>query len=259
LKSPLKSGDDGEKYFMKKIFAANWKLYKNPKETRAFFEVFNKLNLTDKSDVVFFVPATSAVVAQECIGQHSTISWGAQNCYVETQGAFTGEISAQMIQDIGGKWILLGHSERRTIFKEDDSFVARKVQKVQQLGLQPMLCIGETLEERESGKIEQVLKQQLSVGLSLADKSKPMVIAYEPVWAIGTGKVATTQQVKETHALVHEILAKLDFAQTPVLYGGSVKPDNAQELISLPGVDGFLVGGASLDPLSFEKIVQSQK
>jgi triosephosphate isomerase (TIM) len=240
---------------LKKIFAANWKLHKNPNETREFFTQWAKqFKSSGASEVIFFPPATSLEAASDSLNG-STIHWGSQNCYAEIKGAFTGEVSAQVVKDLGGQYVLIGHSERRSVFFENDDLIAKKVKLVQGLGLTPMLCIGETLPEREAGKTLQVLKTQLEKGLALADKAKPLVIAYEPVWAIGTGKVATSDQVREAHQAVQKMVQDLGFsAQLPLLYGGSVKPDNAKELISIPHVHGFLVGGASLEVPSFLQI-----
>lgn len=237
---------------MKKIFAANWKLHKNPKETRAFFEEWNKqFKAGTSSEVIFFPPATNLEAAADSV-KGTTIQWGSQNCYSDVKGAFTGEISAQVVKDLGGRYILIGHSERRSVFGEGDELIAKKVKLVQDLGLVPMLCIGETLPERESGKTLSVLKSQLEKGLSLADRGKDLVVAYEPVWAIGTGKVATADQVREAHQAVQQMVLELGFsASLPLLYGGSVKPDNAKELIAISHVHGFLVGGASLEVPSF--------
>lgn len=238
---------------MKKIFAANWKLFKSPKETREFFNQFKEVSGKATGELVFFPSAISLEAASASLAG-STIKWGAQNCYFQAQGAFTGENSAQVVKDLGGSYILVGHSERRKIFGEGDSLIAEKVAFTQGLGLVPMLCIGETLEEREAAHTYRVLEIQLELGLAKADKSKPLVIAYEPVWAIGTGKVASPEQVAETHSDVFSILQKLGFEQSPILYGGSVKPDNAAGLIKQPHVDGFLVGGASLEVKSFIEI-----
>lgn len=235
-----------------KIFAANWKLHKNPNETREFFSNWNRQALELSSREVIFFPQTVSLEAAATALAHSKISWGAQNSYFEAKGAFTGEISAQAVKDMGGKYILLGHSERRTLFHETDELIAKKLKLVQSLDLIPMLCIGETLAEREAGKTKSILEKQLKGSLALVDKKKHLMVAYEPVWAIGTGKVASIAQVKEAHEDVRNILNELGFSnKTPILYGGSVKPDNAKELISIPSVDGFLVGGASLEVESF--------
>jgi len=243
---------------VKKFFAANWKLHKNPQETRGFFAEWNKqFNSNSANEIVFFPPATSLEATSESL-KGTTIKWGSQNSYAEVKGAFTGEISAQVVKDLGGKYVLIGHSERRSVFGEGDELIAKKVKLVQGLGLVPMLCIGETLPEREASKTLQILKSQLEKGLSLADRQKELVIAYEPVWAIGTGKVATPEQVREAHQAVQQMVVELGFsASLPLLYGGSVKPDNAKELGAIPHVHGFLVGGASLEVPSFLTICQA--
>lgn len=235
-----------------RIFAANWKLHKNPKETRAFFADFKKIfSLNSGDQVVIFPQAICLESAVECTSGTS-IGVGIQNVYFEPKGAFTGENSAQSAKDVGVQWVLIGHSERRTLFGEVDHSLAKKVSHVQSLGIHPMLCIGETLDQREKGETNHILRHQLVQGLSLAEKTKPLAIAYEPVWAIGTGRVATADQVRETHLEVRKILTELGFSSaTPILYGGSVKKDNAKELILIPHVNGFLVGGASLEPQSF--------
>lgn len=238
---------------MKKIFAANWKLYKSPNDTRVFFTQFKQVSKKTTGELVFFPSAISLEATANAL-QGSSIKWGAQNCFTQAQGAYTGENSAQVVKEMGGSYILVGHSERRQIFGETDALIADKVAFVQGIGLTPMLCVGETLEERESKRTYRVLEIQLEQGLSKADNSKPLVVAYEPVWAIGTGKVATPEQVAETHADVFQILQRLEFSTAPILYGGSVKPENAAGLIKQPHVNGFLVGGASLDPQSFIEI-----
>jgi triosephosphate isomerase len=241
---------------MKKIFAANWKLFKSPKETREFFTQWKEAFQGSKNEVVFFPSAISIEAASTSIQQikpNYELNFGVQNAYSQAQGAFTGENSAAVVRELGGKYVLIGHSERRQLFGEKNEGLADKVAFTQSLGLVPMLCIGETLQEREAGQTKEVLKTQLTQGLAKADKTKVLVVAYEPVWAIGTGKVATPEQVQETHKDVYETLGSLGF-KAPILYGGSVKPDNAAGLIQIPHVDGFLVGGASLDVASFQKI-----
>lgn len=240
-----------------KIFAANWKLQKNPDETRKFFAEFSKLELQPSSQVVFF-PSSICLEAASASLKNSKIQFGSQNCYFEAAGAFTGETSAKSVKDIGGQYILIGHSERRSLFGETSEMIAKKIKLVQSLDLIPMFCIGETLAEREAGKTLSVLAQQIKEGLSQADLSKEIVVAYEPVWAIGTGKVATPEQVKETHEQVHQELKKIYKSQeVAILYGGSVKADNAAQLIQIPHVSGFLVGGASLEPASFHAICKA--
>lgn len=241
---------------MKKIFAANWKMHKNPKETRAFFSELKKTAVGPLAQLVFFPPAPCLEAASESV-LGTSIEFGSQNSHFEQAGAFTGEVSPLLVLGLGGKWALLGHSERRTLFGETSEMVAKKARSAQGLGLTPMVCVGELLHERDEGKTNDVLALQLSESLNGVDPSRDLVIAYEPVWAIGTGRVAGPDQVKETHAFIHSHLIKMGFAKTPILYGGSVKPDNAGTLVHIPFVDGFLIGGASLDVASFLKIAQA--
>lgn len=244
---------------MTKIFAANWKLFKTPQETRDFFAKWGEVFSSSKNEVVFFPPTIALEAASTAIKKIQSkyaLSFGVQNAYSQAQGAFTGENSMTVVKELGGKYILIGHSERRQIFGEKNALLADKVAFAQSLGLVPMLCIGETLQEREAGQTKTVLKTQLSEGLAKADMIQPLVVAYEPVWAIGTGKVATPEQVRETHQDVYDILGDLGFT-APILYGGSVKPENAVGLVQIPNVDGFLVGGASLEVDSFKKICES--
>lgn len=242
-----------------KIVAANWKLNKNPQQTREFLQEFKKSykakNAAEK--IVFFPPATNLESAAQVL-TGSGIEFGAQNCHRDYKGAFTGEISAQVVKDLGAQWVLVGHSERRKIFLEKDELIARKVSAVQEIGLHPMLCIGETLEERQEGKTNLMLNAQLQIGLQGADRKKFVVVAYEPVWAIGTGVVATAEQVQEAHEYIYKLITQMGFSvETPILYGGSVKGDNAKQLSQIPHVDGFLVGGASLEVPSFLEIVNA--
>lgn len=241
----------------KKIAAANWKLNKNPSQTREFFQEWKAKASALQCEVAFFPPATSLeTTGTELKG--TAFQFGSQNCCAELSGAFTGEVSAQVVADLGGRWILIGHSERRTLFGETDSLVAKKVETVLKLGLTPMLCIGETLAERDGGKTNAVLEKQLREGLAKADKKSVLALAYEPVWAIGTGKVAGPEQVADAHKFIFGVLKELGFSEnTPILYGGSVKSDNARTLANIPHVGGFLVGGASLDVSSFLQIAQA--
>jgi triosephosphate isomerase (TIM) len=183
------------------------------------------------------------------------IALGAQNVYFEPKGAFTGSISPLMLRDAGCHYVILGHSERRNIIGETDKVIRAKLDASWAVGLEPILCIGEHLKEREAGKTNEVLHKQLAI-LEGTDTSLPLTIAYEPVWAIGTGHTATVEQVTETHAHIHEELARLG-RHCRVLYGGSVNPGNAEPLMSCPGVEGALVGGASLKADSFMEIVQA--
>jgi triosephosphate isomerase (TIM) len=235
---------------MKKIFAANWKLHKTPKQTREFFKQFISEAQQTQNEIVFFPPASSWEATAESL-KGSGFKWGSQNTYFEAQGAFTGENSAMVMHDLGGTYALIGHSERRKIFGEKVEVINKKVQQAISLNLAPMLCIGETLHERESHQTDMVNEFQLKSALRGVTPNAPLVVAYEPVWAIGTGKVATPEQAQEAHQFVKTILKSLGFPEAPVLYGGSVKPENARELLSRPGIDGFLVGGASLEVKSF--------
>lgn len=193
----------------------------------------------------------------------SRIALGAQNMYFEPEGAFTGEVSASMLADCGCKYVILGHSERRHVLGEDNEMVNRKVKAAIDFGLNAILCVGELLEERESNKTNDVVEAQLRQGLLgiLPEQLRQVTIAYEPVWAIGTGKVATPEQAEEVHAFARETLNKLygaDLAQVVrIQYGGSVKPDNAEGLLSMPNIDGALVGGASLKAEEFSQIVEA--
>lgn len=256
----------------KKIIAGNWKLNKSPKETQSFIEEFAKIAQATKdfqkiSDLCRFVicpQASSWESFQRTVKALSTsnspggvLELGAQNCFVEAQGAFTGENSYLVLKELSGQWVLVGHSERRTLFRETDEFLCRKVDSFQKANLIPILCIGETLGEREGEQTEEVLQHQLRDGLKNASEDLPLVVAYEPVWAIGTGKVATVNQVAHAHKFIANELIKLGFADTPILYGGSVKADNSKELGNIPYVDGFLIGGASLQVTSYLGIAQS--
>lgn len=209
-------------------------------------------------DVVVAPPFTAlAAIAHEVQG--SRVAVAAQNLHPEPKGAFTGEVSAPMLLESGCTWVIIGHSERRHLFGESDDFVQQKVAAAMAAGLRPIACLGETLEEREAGKTLDVVFRQLDAFTNdFADKPGFGVVAYEPVWAIGTGKVATAEQAQEVHAALRGRLAKRAPAlarATRILYGGSVKPDNAAGLLGCPDIDGALVGGASLDAASFAKIV----
>jgi triosephosphate isomerase (TIM) len=238
------------------VVAANWKMHKSPAEAVTFFKNFlpKAAGLPREREVLFFVPAVDLWVTQEVL-RGTQIGWGAQNCHHETKGAFTGENSPAVIAELGASYCLVGHSERRALFHETDEDTSKKVHAIQQAGMQPMLCVGESLEERESGRTNEVIVRQLRAGLKNRDGSRRLLVAYEPVWAIGTGKVATPEQANEAHTVLRQALKELggdSFAQsTPILYGGSVKPDNAAEIARQKEVDGFLVGGASLETDSF--------
>lgn len=192
----------------------------------------------------------------------TAIAWGAQNLYLGTQGAFTGEISANMLVDLGCQYVLVGHSERRTLFKENDQLIAEKFKSALAAGLKPILCLGETKAEREQGQTEQIIHSQLAAVIDEAgiEAFAQAVIAYEPVWAIGTGLTATAQEAQTIHLFIRNLLMKnnVDIARTiRILYGGSMKPDNAAALLSMPDIDGGLIGGASLDADSFLAICRA--
>lgn len=245
------------------IISGNWKMYKTTAEARELVEgLVNGFASIEGKEMIIFPPSihTKEVVAMT---KDSGISVGVQNMYFKEEGAFTGEVSPKMVKDAGAEYILIGHSERRHVFGETDELINEKVKAAYQFDIKPMLCIGELLEEYEAGKSVEVCKRQLVEGLKgiTADQMKEMVIAYEPVWAIGTGKVATPEIAESIHKSVREVLKELysdDIAQTvPVLYGGSVKPDNAAGLLSQENIDGVLVGGACLKAESFLGIAQS--
>lgn len=243
---------------MKKIIAGNWKMHKTPKETRAFLAEAKSKPIPANVQLVVFPSAPCLEAATETV-RDTAIEIGSQNTHFENTGAFTGEVSPILVLGLGAKWALLGHSERRTLFKETSEEVAKKARAAQGLGLSPMICIGELLQERDAGRTNDVLAMQLKDSLSGVDPTRPLAIAYEPVWAIGTGRVAGPEQVQETHQFIRQYLEKSGFKKTPILYGGSVKPDNAGALVHIPNVDGFLIGGASLDVASFLKIAEACK
>lgn len=246
---------------MKKIFAANWKLNKTPNESAQFVIDF-KNQIAAQTDFfttneVFIFPSAFSLdaVANKCAG--TDIKFGPQNIYYEKSGAFTGENSAEVAAQMKSQLALIGHSERRQLFSESDQLLNKKLKLAHSLQLLPVFCIGETLQQRESNSTETVCFSQIVNGLVDIEKDQRLVVAYEPVWAIGTGKVATVEQVASIHLQLSKKLKSLGFTNFQMLYGGSVKPDNAKELLDVPHVDGFLVGGASLDPISFAKICQA--
>ena len=248
----------------KNIIAANWKMNMTPSETAAFLDLFLKsFPEITAADIVIAPSFVSLAKASECLGSNPAVALSAQNMSSEASGAFTGETSAAMLKELGCGYVILGHSERRALYGEDDFVINKKVHAALAAGLKPILCIGESLDERDGGQLEFVLSQQLEgslAGISAAQMTE-IVIAYEPVWAIGTGRTASPEQAQETQAYVRSVLAHL-FGQgvaaaTRIQYGGSVKPGNAAELIAQPDIDGFLVGGASLDPTSFAEIVEA--
>ena len=245
---------------MKKIFAANWKLNKSPLEAKKFIQDFLDLAAQTaffyKDKEVLIFPSAFCLDAVAHVAADTHIEFGPQNIYSERSGAFTGENSGEVAKQMGAKFVLIGHSERRQLFHEVDPGLNAKVKLAQGLQLTPVFCIGETLQQREDGQTESVCFSQLELGLKDVEKTTKLIVAYEPVWAIGTGKVATSQQVTDIHHKLHEKLNYMGYKNVSLLYGGSVKPENATELLKIPHVDGFLVGGAALDPVSFHKICQ---
>ena len=241
------------------IIAANWKLNKTVAEARQFVvDLQRQLPEAPDLDVVLAAPFTALAAMQEEL-QGTPFHLAAQNVFWERSGAYTGEISAAMLKDVGCRYVIVGHSERRALYKEDDALVARKFLAVHGQGLLPILCVGETLEERERGLTSQVVSRQLTAVLDLAgvEALGASVLAYEPVWAIGTGKNATPDQAQEVHAHIRSVVAARDAkiaARLRILYGGSVKASNAREIFAMPDVDGGLVGGASLKADEFLKI-----
>ena len=250
----------------KKIVAANWKMNMTQAESARFVESL-LLDLGDITDieVVIVPPFTAIAKVTEALGTAQNINVGAQNMHWERSGAFTGEISATLLRDLFVHYVVLGHSERRSLFGETDEIVNRKVRAAHEASLRPIVCVGETLEQRDKGNVEKILSIQVSGSLAglTAKELQETVIAYEPVWAIGTGRNATPDQAQEAHTFIrHTLLAVADNTtaeRVRIQYGGSVKPENARELMSQPDIDGALVGGASLDPRSFAQIVQAAR
>ncbi len=250
----------------KKIIAGNWKMNKTFEEGLALVTEITgmiKDEYNGSAEVVLIPPFTHINAVSQLAANSKNISTGAQNCSNHASGAYTGEVSAAMIKSVGATYIIIGHSERRQYFNEHNAWLAQKVDAVLANGLLPIYCCGETLEEREANKHFDVLQAQISEGLFhlSAEQFAKVVIAYEPVWAIGTGKTATTEQAQEVHAFIRNLIKEKynnDVAQaTTIQYGGSVKSDNAAELFSAPDIDGALVGGAALQSRSFADIVKA--
>lgn len=250
------------------VIAGNWKMNHGPTETRSFFARFRPEVDHERVSLIVFPPALSLEAARSGLGPGSRIALGVQDIHWEPEGAFTGETSAEMAVDAGAAYVLVGHSERRHDFGETDAETGLKVTAARRAGLAPVLCVGETLAEREDGRLEEVVLRQLDAVLPSRDDASSaapdglaasLMIAYEPVWAIGTGRTATPADASGAHLLIRGRLVSAfgrDRASSvPILYGGSVKPGNARELLAASEVDGLLVGGASLDPDSFAAIV----
>lgn len=243
------------------LIAGNWKMYKTGAETVEFIERLKELLSSDSAVDVTLAPSFTSLEAAIQAAQGSSISIAAQNVFWEQEGAFTGEVSATMLKSMGVKQVIIGHSERRQYFGETDETVNRRIKAALSGGLVPIVCVGETLEQREVGQTFKILKTQLETGLEGIDSeaARTLILAYEPVWAIGTGKTATPEIAQEAHKFIRETLQdqfdKGLVSSLRILYGGSVKPENTAELLTQPDIDGGLVGGASLKPDVFYGII----
>jgi len=251
----------------KLLIAGNWKMHKTVKETEEYFKEFleslSKDLPEDREVMIAPPPPFTALYVAFKLTRNSLVSLGAQNACWEEKGAFTGEISPEMLKELGVKYVIIGHSERRHIFGETDELIAKRLKGVYERGLIPILCVGEKLEEREAGKTMEVVERQVIKGISEVKEleGSKLVVAYEPVWAIGTGKTASPEQAQEVHEFIRNTLSKkLGEAQAKkvrILYGGSVKPENVKGFLDMPDVDGVLVGGASLVPEKFLAICRA--
>lgn len=246
----------------KKVIAANWKMYKTPEQTRVFFDAFLPGVLSHNRDEIVVCPPFPCIAAAVAATQDNNVHIGSQNVHWAKEGAFTGETSAAMLLAVGATHAIIGHSERRQYFAETDDTVNARLKCALEAGLVPILCVGEVIQEREAGLTDEVLRRQVSRALREIDGSQAgtIIMAYEPVWAIGTGKTATPQLAADAHGIIRAEVGKAVGKPVAdamrILYGGSVKPDNAHDLMSQSEIDGALVGGASLDPKSFTAIVK---
>jgi len=245
----------------KKVIAGNWKMNKDLNESQDLIsKIINGLGIDTKCDIIVCPPFTSLNEVSSLI-KTTPVKLGAQNLHFEDSGAFTGEISASMLKSVGCEYVIIGHSERRNIFGEQDEVINKKIKKALEHSLKPIFCVGELLEQREDGTTMEVVKNQILNGLKdiTPEQLSEIIVAYEPVWAIGTGKTATPEQAQEVHAFIRELVVENfseDVADNLVIqYGGSVKPDNAGELLSKKDIDGALVGGACLKANSFLGII----
>ena len=246
----------------RKLIAANWKMNKTAQESVSFVNEFRELAKKIKNEIVISPPFTSLPELNKAI-KNTNILLGAQNMHQEEKGAFTGEVSASMLKNSGCEYVILGHSERRAYFNESDELINKKTKTALKNNLRVILCIGETLQQRESNQAMKTVESQLKTCLKNIsnEEIKSITIAYEPVWAIGTGKTATPEQAEEMHKFIRQMLKKLFnekvSRETRIIYGGSVNESNAKELLSMEDIDGALVGGASLDARSFAHICSS--
>lgn len=248
----------------KNVIAGNWKMNNDLAQSEKLIVELKNLLQNEKPncDVIICPPFTSLSEASKLL-KGSNIKLGAQNMYFEESGAFTGEVSASMLKSVGCEYVILGHSERRTIFEESDEVINKKIRKALSAGLKPIFCVGELLSERETGITNDVIKRQILSGLQgvTEEEVKNIIIAYEPVWAIGTGKTATPSQAQEVHEFIRDLI-QIDYSletanDVTIQYGGSVKPENAKELLSQKDIDGALVGGACLKADLFMGIIKS--
>ncbi len=247
----------------KKYCIGNWKMNKTLEESSEYFtKLLKKPLILPETQIILCVPFTGLFYINEILNGYE-IHLGAQNVYYEENGAFTGEISTKMLRDCGCVWVILGHSERRHIFLEEEDLIRRKVRNVLKSGLSPILCIGETLQERNNNQTQKKLESQLQSSLNNLNNfnSKNIIIAYEPVWAIGTGNNATPEIIENTHQTIRNILKKMNLnsEEISIIYGGSVNSKNSNDIIKIEGVDGFLLGGSSLDVEEFYKIYKDFK
>lgn len=238
---------------MDKYIVGNWKMNNDLSDIEGYVDYLNN-NLENKNNVIACVPYTMIKIFADTA--KSTIGTGAENCYFAEKGAYTGEISAKMLKSAGAEYVIIGHSERRQIFGETNEMISKKIAAVLQEGLKVIFCIGETLEQKDDFKA--VLSKQIVEGLAGISDFSNIIVAYEPVWAIGTGKVATIDDIKAVHAYIKEELSSSFNVDLPILYGGSVKPDNSAEILALEDVGGVLVGGACLKAESFAEIAKSR-
>jgi triosephosphate isomerase len=246
----------------KPVIIGNWKMNLTSKEARNLLEEVKNLDLDENVEHGFCVPAIDLLVAEEVL-KDTNIKFGAQNMYFEEEGAYTGEISPLMLNEIGASYVILGHSERRQYFKEDDELINKKVLSALDHKLVPILCVGETLEEREAGKEKDIVKNQVIKGLKDVKDIEKVIIAYEPIWAIGTGKTASAEDADKMCAFIRSLIKELysedEAEKIRIQYGGSMKPANVKELLAKENIDGGLIGGASLKAADFEQLVNYNK
>ena len=244
--------------YRKQYCVANWKMNFTISDVKLFMSEWKNKNLNNSHIETIFCPSFTELNTTAGLLQNSNTKLGAQNVYYESKGAFTGEVSCRMLKEIGCEWVIIGHSERRSMLGETDEMIQKKLDKIISEAMRPILCIGETKEERDAGKTQEVLSRQLSISCKnmIENKINTFVIAYEPVWAIGTGVTATIDMISETHQDIRNILNDngLNGNESSILYGGSVSDQNASELSAINDVDGFLIGGASLDVNKFYSI-----